>query len=487
MTAPSIMKKILLLNCLLAISALELYAQAPTGHDIALKITPYKNVTIYLASYYGSGKIFADTALLDQNGEGHFSGKRNLTPGMYFVVSPENRILFEFLLDSGQHLSIHADTTRPGDVAIIGSPENDRFKRYTAGISIIMQQTMTINAQLNQANTNAEKEILQARLMAFGKRLAQYRDSTIGQDPESLTSILINAGKPAELPIGTLTKTHADTVRAGRYLKEHYWDDVPFNDDRLLYTPFFDAKIDNYFKFFVSTVADSVIRELQYIILYARTGKEMYPYLLLKFTNQYFSPQHMGQNKVLLYLFNNFFLKGDTVLLNPVAKKMLFDRAYQLMANQKGDKAPPLDLTGMDGYLVSLYKLKSAYTLIVFWDPSCSHCQKELPRIDSMYRAKWKAMGVTVYCVNVNKLMVNEMNAYIKDRRLSSDWVFAYQTAEAEKIVAESGKLNCLQLYDIADIPQLYILDAEKNIMAKGLSIDQLDHLIHIKSADLVK
>ena len=104
----------------------------------------------------------------------------------------------------------------------------------------------------------------------------------------------------------------------------------PFNDDRLLYTPFFETKLDNYFSYYVSPFADSVINELKYMLLYARTGKQMYPYLLMKFTNQYFNPQHVGQNKVFLYLFNEFYLKGDTILLNPQSKKAIFDRAVSV-------------------------------------------------------------------------------------------------------------------------------------------------------------
>jgi len=32
-----------------------------------------------------------------------------------------------------------------------------------------------------------------------------------------------------------------------RFVKNHFWDDVLFNDDRLLRTPFFESKLDEYF------------------------------------------------------------------------------------------------------------------------------------------------------------------------------------------------------------------------------------------------
>jgi hypothetical protein len=52
---------------------------------------------------------------------------------------------------------------------------------------------------------------------------------------------------------------------------------------------------------------------VNYILLSARTGKEIYPYLLTKFTNKYLNPEYMGQDKVFLFLYENFYEKGDTV------------------------------------------------------------------------------------------------------------------------------------------------------------------------------
>jgi len=66
-----------------------------------------------------------------------------------------------------------------------------------------------------------------------------------------------------------------------------------------------------------------LIDEVKYILLSSKTGKEIYPYLLTKFTNKYINPEFMGQDKVFLYLFENFYAKGDTVLLNAASKKQL--------------------------------------------------------------------------------------------------------------------------------------------------------------------
>ena len=469
---------------LLLFSVLGIFKALPQSnstHDINVSISPYSNCTIYLGAYYSKGQFLADSAHLDVNGEGHFHGVNQLTDGLYFITSPQKKILFEFLMTDGQHFKIVADTSHLNDVKYIGSPDNVLFKTYVKGASIISAENNSLLNQYKIVKTHQDSLIIRNKLNNLNTKLNNFKDSIIHSSPKSLTALFLTAGKQAELPHNTVLKTKKDTLNALAYIRKHYWQDVPFNDDRLLYTPFFETKIDSYYNFYVSPVADSVIHELQYMLLYARTGKQMYPYLLMKFTNQYFNPQHIGQNKVFLYLFNEFYMKGDTSLLSPESKKIIFNRAYQLMDNQVGDAAPALDMIGLDGKATSLYNINATYTMVIFWEPLCVHCQKELPRIDSIYKAKWKKAGVKIYAVNINTELEKEVPKFIKEKDLSADWIFTYQTPEAAKEIAAKGGLNYFQLYDVYDTPSIYLLDAQKHIIAKHLSIEQFDALLSFK------
>src|SRR4028119_2412280 len=84
------------------------FAQA--GYQISITCKPYKKQYVYLGYYYGKLKALADSALLDENSHATFSNKKKLPGGIYFLVSPRKEILFDLLLDSGQHFSISADT-----------------------------------------------------------------------------------------------------------------------------------------------------------------------------------------------------------------------------------------------------------------------------------------------------------------------------------------------------------------------------------------
>ena len=286
-------------------------------------------------------------------------------------------------------------------------------------------------------------------------------------------SFLLNTMQVPDAPEVPVVNGKADSLYPFRYMKEHYWDNIVFNDNRLIRTPFFEKKLDDYFKNFVSREPDSIIEEVQYMLTVAKTGKEIYPFLLFKFTNKYITPEFMGQDKVFLHLYQNFFAKGDTVLLNEASKKAIKERAYSLMANQLGLPAPILVLNDPMDKKFALHNIKAPFTFIAFWDPTCGHCKVEIPKLDSIYKASWKALNVKVLSVNINPKEITAWKNFIKDHQLE-EWQNGYQTEEdLNKEIREGKPTTIRQLYDVFKTPTFYLLDKDKKIIAKNLSLEQ--------------
>lgn len=457
------------------------------GRSISITYTPYKNTWIYLGTHYGKGKILSDSAWLNEKSQGTFKGKEKLTGGIYFVVSPQYAIQFEFLIGKQQHFSIIADTAKKESVKIIGSTDNDIFNEYTKYTIEKGRKKDSLMQALAATKTKADTLKIKSLIAKNDADVELYRKGINKKYPNSLLATLLAAMKRPEAPAIPVVNGKADSTYPYRFVKEHYWDDVSFNDDRLLHTPFFEPKLDEYMKYYVVPESDSIIPEIKYMLLSARTGKEMYPYLLMKFTNKYINPEYMGQDKVFIYLFENFYAKGDTTFLNAASRKTIFDRAYSMMANQIGNAAPLLNLTDTSGNKISLQSLPAKFTMVAFWDPTCGHCKEEIPRLDSFYRAKWKALNVKVYSVNVNDNVIAEYKKFIKEKNLSSDWVNVYQPKTEKDADVAAGRANFRQLYDVFKTPTYYLLDEQKNIIAKQLGLDQFDELIAAKIKQLNK
>ncbi len=450
------------------------------GRDISITLTPYKNCKVYLGCYYGKVKTFADSTTLDANSHGVFKAPTKLTGGIYFIVSPQLTIQFELLMDDNQHFSIVADSANKENPIITGSPDNALFKAYSKFSAIKGKANYDLKTKLGTAKNSADSASIRSEMVKLDKEMRRYQDNLIEQNPNSLLAMLLNVMRRPEAPPVPVVNGKPDSTYPYHFVKNNFWNDVNFYDDRLLRTPFFEPKIDEYFKYYVSPEPDSIINEVKFMLLSARTGKEIYPYLLTKFTNKYVNPEYMGQDKVFLYLFNDFYSKGDTMFLNAASRKMIFDRAYSLMANQLGEPAPQLNLTDTFGVVKPMYNVQGKFTLVVFWDPHCGHCKEQIPRIDSMYNAKWKALGLKVYSVYVYNDNVPDWKKFITEKKLF-DWTNVYQTKEALEAEQKNNLPGFRQLYDARLTPTLYLLDENKRIIAKQLSIEQFDDVIAAK------
>jgi len=453
-------------------------ASTSVGHAIQISLKPYQNTKIYIGTNYGNSKVFADSCILNDKSEGVFKSGQKLTPGIYFVVSPKMSILFDFLVDENQQFKITADTLDLKNVTITGSKENEMFKNYSKGINDLFVELNGIEQNFKTAKTAKDSANFKEAYLAKDKEIKQKRRSFIQANPGSMMSFLLNTMEVPEAPSIPIVNGKADSLYPYRYVKDHYWDNVVFNDNRLLRTPFFENKLDDYFKNYVSRDPDSVINEVQYMLTVAKTGKEIYPFLLFKFTNKYISPEFMGQDKVFLHIYQNFFAKGDTVLLNEASKKSLRDRAYSLMANQLGLPAPILVLNDMNEKRFALHNVKANYTFIAFWDPTCSHCKVEIPKLDSIYKANWINHDIKVIAVNINAKEMTAWKTFIKEHHLEQ-WTNAYQTDEdLNKEIAEGRPTTIRQLYDVFKTPTFYLLDKDKKIVAKNLTIEQFNDFI---------
>lgn len=477
------MKATLLLSiaCFFLFEGLSQSTQLKIQRKIDVTIPSLKDKKIFLGTYLGEKKILSDSCILDKNGQGSLANERLLTKGIYFLVTPSLNPFLEILLDDKQRFKITVhDTLSHGQVIFENSIVNDQFKNYTFYSNQVGATLRKLADSLPILSTSPDSAILLTKIQLVADSLQAYRDALCKANPTSLLTLLLKSANRPSFSLKNNQRSKQDTLLAFRHIRDHYWDDVSFSEDFLLHTPFFEPKLDDYFKYYVSHEPDSIIEEVKYILLSARAGKEIYPYLLTKFTNKYINPEYMGQDKVFVYLFENFYAKGDTIHLNPSSRKTVIERAYSLMANQLGKPAPVLSLTDTSGKIIPLQSLKSEFTVVAFWDPNCGHCKDEIPRLDSFYRSKWKAMGVVIYGVNVSENEIPAWKRFIVEKKLTG-WVHTYQTKAAKENEDRAGIPNYRQLYDVFKTPTLYLLDKHKRIIAKQLSLEQFNDLITIK------
>lgn len=214
---------------------------------------------------------------------------------------------------------------------------------------------------------------------------------------------------------------------------------------------------------------------------FASINEEMQKFLLLKFINRYLTQKDMWEDAVFVHLFERYFSQKEYSWLTPQVKKTITDRAYSLMANITGNPAANIELKDLNDKQTSLYEVQSPFVLVTIWDPTCSHCKEMLPKLDSAYQAKWKTLGVKMFGMaketDGNK---DTWTSFIKQHKLS-DWTHVYYSKEDEKKRVEAGIPGYSQLYDVQSFPTVYLLDKDKRIIAKKVSLEQVSEILDYK------
>ncbi len=469
------MMKKLLFSLSLFISTFS-FAQ---NFTVTLKTPSYKEGIAFLCYHMGKNLNIEDSSVVSNQGVAVFTGKRTLPGGIYSIVFPGKRLTADFFIDKEQNIEIEADSADLSNMKVKGSKENILFQEYQKTVVAIGTRMQTERMAYTYSQTKKDSLLHEENYTKINKELNQFRDSIIKKLPQSLMAVFLNAMKDPEV-LYRSPKNRQDSIDNYNYYKAHYWDGITFMDDRIIRTPFFLPKLERYYREIMPQASDSIIKDLDYKLLLARSAPDMYKFLLNWFTDEYINPKYMGQDAIFVHLFEKYHSKGVSNWLNEKQMETISRRAYMQMSNLIGVKATNIEMVDSTGKMKALYDQPADYMLLIFWDPTCGHCKEELPRIDSIYRASWKKNGVKIYSVLSENDKKKEWVNYIKDHNIG-DWIHVYETKEMEKAVADAQRPSFRQLFDVIQTPTLLLLDSEKRIIGKKLGWQQLNELLETK------
>lgn len=252
------------------------------------------------------------------------------------------------------------------------------------------------------------------------------------------------------------------------YYKAHFFDNLDWNDGRLVNTTIYQKRLETYFERCVYQVSDSIIMDCDYVLEKASANPDLFRFTLAHLLNKYVNSQIMCMDKVYVHLVDNYYAKGRAFWATDYVLEKFKVEANMRRWSLCGNKAANITLHDPTGKPTPLYSLNGDYTWIIFWTPDCGHCKKAMPKFVKYYNELKEDPNVkekiNVYTVCTEEVM-DKWKKFIKEKGIE-DWTnVADSTGENH---------NFRGYYNINSTPKLYVLDKDKKIIAKGIGAEQL-------------
>ena len=462
---------------------------------LKFKVNGIKNDTVTLANYYGNKLYITEKGRVDASGIVVFSPEKPYQPGIYALVMPGGGNYFEFVVNN-ENIHMETDTADlSGKMVVKSSPENKLFYEYIHFLGAKKREADPLREKLKNADPKSpEADELRKKLTAIDKEVKQKQRDIYAQNPKMLIAKVIYMSIEPEIPEAPKDENGKilDSLFAYKYAKAHYWDHFDFKDDRLVRTPFFQNRLENYFKNMMMQHPDTLIKEGDILLSQLNDSSETFKFVLNWLTYYVESSKVMCMDAAFVHMVFKYFKTGKAYWLDSARVAKIVDRGEKLAPITCGTAVYPLsmlDTAGKNWY--RLYDIEAEYTVLIFWDPECGHCKKELPKFAEMYK-RLKDQGIEIYAVSSDhndkwKTFIRENDLTFINVAIPADY---YSNKGAKGIEAVRAghtnfeSLNYRDKFDIYSTPKVFLLDSNKRIVAKQIEAEQCEELInHLQKA----
>ena len=479
--------------------------KAQNAYDIKINLKNCKDTLAFLTFYQFDKNMIVDTCTQIKNGRIVFNGKKRLDKGIYSLVSQGKTIYFDFFIDDeNQILDINSDAVYNyrATLKCSNSKTQNDFFEY---IQFFETQKNEFDSHLLKTKGMIKKDstdFVSNKQKIINENIETYEKDFISKNKGSFISDALNLKIEKYLKeIPKASNGRPDSIAVYRYYKKHYWEGVNFKEDGLVRTPFFAGRLKRYFESVILRHPDSVSVEIDRLMKQSVEGSIMYKILLAHFVSTYETSKIMGFDKVFVHIVDAYFKTGkanDLYNDNNIIKNIIA-RAEILRPLLLDEIAPELPMIPIESHdkiakmgfesaktseeltkifyannqeiekiFLKLHSVKAKYTLLVFWDVDCGHCQVEIPKLIKIYHELLnEKMDVKVFSVYTLQDF-EKYQKYVVEKKL--DWINVYDGVHYN---------NLKDKYDIYSTPVIYILDKDKRIKAKRIEVEQIKTILN--------
>ena len=136
--------------------------------------------------------------------------------------------------------------------------------------------------------------------------------------------------------------------------------------------------------------------------------------------------------------------------------------------NRYGEKASDITFEKLDGNISSLNEVSAEYTILFFFDPTCSHCKEQITQLQTD-----SEFSNFLNKNNCQFLLINPWGNYEKwkdiSRKFPNEWISG---------IDKDQTILLTKSYYLKAAPTVYLLDNQKKVLLKNTDINTIQNHI---------
>jgi len=427
------------------------------------RINGLQQKTIYLFDYYGEKNTLIDSATVNDRNDFQLKLKPNQPVGLLKLKLTDDKSID--IVFNNENISFSTNLNYLTDsMNVFQSVENKLYYSYLnqrnkTHIKLeILNQVLSNYPEKDSFYLSAKNEFLALQL-----RHEISMQNIVNEQPLSFTARIIKMEK------SPLVNPEIKPALRNDYMRRHFMDDVMFDDTLLIRSNVLSSRLIMYLSFYRNPQFSKDKQETEFIkaidtiLQKVRVNERVYEFAidyLIKGFEKY------GYDRLITHIALNSRFEEECV--NPERREQLEKKIENLKRLAVGKTAPDFEMTCSNKQNTTLLDITSNYTLLLFWASWCPHCNLLMPELKDVYD-KYKNK-LTLIAISIDT-----------DKEAYQDFLAKNPTKWIDCCDFMGWECKAVKDYDVFATPTMYLLDRDKKILSKPITINELkDALLEI-------
>ena len=383
------------------------------------------------------------------------TSKTPIKGGIYYLQFAPNKERIYFNIENNDSFSLTFSGPSFLAKAHSSDPKNEVFLNYQR-----LEKTFSVIDSLFQVETARGRKFKFAEKAAFFKSktdalVAFRKKALVSLPPSSTLALYFKSLNMLDESVPSRT----DFKARARFLSR-----IPFSDGKLLFTPVFRSLLVEYLSYY-PLQADSIRVGVEKVMANIDCAAKSYPFVFDYFSSVMKNRNIIGNTEGYAWFLTKYGVNNGCGVFTAAQKKTFKEEAEKLGVLKTNVLAENIVLKDTSGVAQDLHKFASEndYTLLIFYAPTCDHCQKEVPEIDSTASVIERIMQVKIGRFAV----CNEPGV---PKRTWTDFISRYKLTKNAIHVDLPANSTIRSTYDAFSNPTFYLINRKAEVVVKKTS-----------------